>query len=72
MTATTPGSTAGQPEAPRVGPAHPLTAAYCAERAAQAVHYGQIDAADRWTTLASLLANNPGAHRARDRSTPES
>lgn len=73
-TATAPGNTAEQPEGPgpTVGAAVPLSAAYCAERAALCIHHGQIAAADRWIHLAEVLATQPHAHRPRDTDRRES
>lgn len=64
-------------DAPQAGPATPLTAAYCAERAALALHTAagpapgefvaaQVHVADGWRRLAELLATHPGANRPRD------
>lgn len=65
------------PATPPVGAASPLTAAYCAERAAAAIHAAEtigghptgqayLKAADRWAHLGELMAQNVGMNRPRD------
>jgi hypothetical protein len=68
------------PTAPAVGAAAPLTAAYCAERAAAAIHRAEesslggnrlghragLHAADRWMGLAALMAQHIGTNRPRE------
>jgi hypothetical protein len=59
---------AARPTAPPVGPAQPLTAAYCAERAAAAIHTAEtaplgpqeswLLCAERWHALAVAMATN--------------
>jgi len=72
-TAATAGNAAGKPV---VGPGNPLTAAYCAERAADAILRAEpcpepiagilLSAADRWRALGEALATNPAMSRPRE------
>jgi hypothetical protein len=71
----------GRPQLPRlpvppVGAAEPLTAAYCAERAAYAIHWAEISStadwlsvADQWRRLAEAMATSTALARPRDPNT---
>jgi hypothetical protein len=70
-----------RPQAPPLGPADPLSAAYCAERAAQSVHQAEVapfgpnemwlQCADRWIALAAAVASSPVMARPRDNNNPD-
>lgn len=71
------------PPTPEIGPATPLTAAYCAERAALAVHHAEtaggrdpamtwLEAADRWINLGRAMSSNQGmCQRPPERDNPQ-
>lgn len=78
MTDQPPPADAQRVPAPPLGAADPLSAAYCAERAAAAIHAAEhaddparvdvlLGCAGRWRDLAEKLATHPAMSRPRDR-----